>query len=143
MKQSNQSHNYNIVNNFFDICLYIVHNSPNAAYPQQTYNAGPVGGVYPGSQGFAPTHGQQAPVINNFYGQPQSGGSFGGSSGGSSLLGTALAAGAGAVAGNALYGALKPDSEQKTVIIHENSNAAPPSSLPPASPPGKLSYIIF
>lgn len=127
------------------MCLFpfinTVHNAPNAAYPQQTYNPSPVGGVYPGgSQGFAPTHGQQAPVINNYYGTPQSGGS----SGGSSLLGTALAAGAGAVAGNALYGALKPDSEQKTVIIHENNNAPPPppSALPPSSPPGKLSYVF-
>lgn len=48
------------------------------------------------------------------------------------LQGTALAAGAGSLAGNALYGALKPDSEHKTVIVHEN---APAAQAPiPASP---------
>lgn len=127
-------------------CLFLsklVHNAPNAAYPQQTYNQNPAG-VYPHNTGVAPGYvpnGQQVPVVNNYYGggQPQSGGS----SGGSSFLGTALAAGAGAVAGNALYGALKPDSDHKTVIIHENNNApAVPASAPaPAPAPGKSHRI--
>lgn len=53
------------------------------------------------------------------------------------LQGTALAAGAGSIAGNALYGALKPDSDHKTVIIHEN---APVAQAPiPASPSSRKS----
>lgn len=38
----------------------------------------------------------------------------------------------GSLAGNAIYGALKPDSEQKTVIIHENAPA--PAAAAPAAP---------
>lgn len=108
----------------------IAHNAPNAAYPQQPhYN--PNGGA----QGFVPSGGQ--PVINNYYGQPaqpvvqQSGGSGG-------FLQTALAAGAGSLAGNALYGALKPHEESKTIIIHENNqapNAAPVAPAAPAAAP--------
>lgn len=92
-----------------------------------------------GSPSYVP-NGQQAPVVNNYYGhqgQPQSGGSSG-----PSLLGTALAAGGGAIAGNALYSALKPDSEQKTIVIHENAPASvvpPTSAVSPSMPaaPGK------
>lgn len=104
--------------------------APNAAYPQQTYHPSPVG-VHPQQP-------QQPHVVNNYYGSaPQSSGFIGGSgspSGGSgpSLLGTALAAGAGSLAGNALYGAFKPDSEHKTVVIHEN--AAAPTSVPNIAP---------
>lgn len=114
-----------------------MHNAAPVNYPQQPYHPGqgaPQGGFVPNNQ---PT-----PVINNFYGQPQSGG--GSSSGG--FLQTALAAGAGSLAGNALYGALKPsDSEHKTIIIHENaasSNVA--ASAPAPVAPGKsLVYHIF
>lgn len=53
------------------------------------------------------------------------------------LQGTALAAGAGSLAGNALYGALKPDSEHKTIVVHEN---APVAQAPiPASPSSRKS----
>lgn len=58
------------------------------------------------------------------------------------LQGTALAAGAGSIAGNALYGALKPDSDHKTVVIHENAPVAqaPVAQAPiPASPSSRKS----
>lgn len=38
----------------------------------------------------------------------------------------------GSIAGNAIYGALKPDSEHKTVIVHEN---APAAAAPAAAAP--------
>lgn len=167
--------------------MNIVHNAPNAAYPQQNYNMNPAG-IHPS--------GGQAPIINNYYGHPgvqTVGGSSGGGSGPSLLVshgisinfnfmeknsnislwtkdislyhvmfiilifdvvnsyilqGTALAAGAGSIAGNALYGALKPDSEHKTVVIHENAPVAqqPIPQAPvaqaapiPASPPSRKS----
>lgn len=60
----------------------------------------------------------------------------------STFQGTALAAGAGSLAGNALYGAFKPDSDHKTVIIHENAPVAqaPVAQAPiPASPSSRKS----
>lgn len=107
-----------------------MHNAPNPGYPQQTYQASPNGAT-----NFAPS-GQQAPVVNNYYGQPQGVAPSSGG-GGSSFLGTALAAGAGSLAGNALYGALKPDSEPKTIIVHDNAApaAAPVAPAAPAAAP--------
>lgn len=109
--------------------LNSLHNT-GANYPQQQFNPN---GAHSGGASFVPNN-QPTPVINNFYGQPQSGGSSGGGGGG--FLQIALAAGAGSLAGNALYGALKPDHEQKTTVIHEYSNpaAAAPAAAPAASP---------
>lgn len=102
--------------------FFLAHNG--AGYPQQTY-ANPIGG-YPGG---APNYAQNVPqpsVTNNFYpGAPQQ---SSGGGGGGGFLQTALAAGAGSLAGNALYGALKPDSEKQTVIIHENAPAPQPAA---------------
>lgn len=70
-----------IFNLFNVVCphKYIVHNAPNAAYPQQNYNMNPAG-VHP--------NGGQAPIINNYYGTPgvQSVGGGGGGGSGPSLL---------------------------------------------------------
>lgn len=72
--------------------------------------------------------GQQTPVINNYYQQPtQTGGT------GSSIAKNALLLGAGGLAGAAIYGALKPGEETKTVIIHDTV----PSQAPNVSP-GKI-----
>lgn len=109
-----------------------MHNA-GANYPQQQYNPN---GAHSGGASFVPNN-QPTPVINNFYGQPQSGGSSGGGGGG--FLQTALAAGAGSLAGNALYGALKPDHEQKTIVIHENSN---PAAAAPAAAPAAVVPVI-
>ncbi|XP_031640331.1 trithorax group protein osa-like isoform X2 [Contarinia nasturtii] len=116
---------------------YPMHNTAGANYPQQQYNPGQ--GGYPGAP--IPNN-QPAPVINNFYGQPQTGVGGGGGSGGSflqTLGGAAAGSLAGSLAGNALYGALKPDSEHKTVIIHENaaSSNVPASAPAPAAPVGE------
>lgn len=95
-------------------------------YPAQQYPNGggyPVGGAYPGAQQY-PSGGQ--PVVNNYYqGQPQRSGGIGG-------LGTAAIAGIG---GLALYGALKPSGEQKTIIIHEGGNNGTGEVPVPAAPP--------
>lgn len=121
--------------NFYFFFSRTAHNAPNAGYPQQpAYHPNPAGG-YPGAppqQGFVPS-GQ--PVVNNYYGsQPQQPVIQSGGSSGGSFLQTALAAGAGSLAGNALYGAFKPHEESKTVIIHENSNQAPNAAAPAPAP---------
>lgn len=71
--------------------------------------------------------GQQTPVINNYYQQPQMTGSSGG---GSSIAKNALLLGAGGLAGAAIYGALKPGEETKTVIIHDQVPNQPPNVAP-------------
>lgn len=112
-----------------------MNNGAGSGYPQQQYNPNQAGAYPGGGQPSYVPNAQQPPVINNFYGQPgqpqqqQTGGSSGGG-----FLQTALAAGAGSLAGNALYGALKPDSEHKTIVIHENNNAPAPAVPAPVAP---------
>lgn len=118
--------------------VWLAHNgAPNAGYPQQQggiYNQNPAGS-YPIQQqpSYIP-NGQQAPIVNNYYGsQQQPGGG-----GGSSLAKNALLLGGGAIAGATLYGALKPDEQSKTIIIHENASPVPSQPPNQANPaPGK------
>lgn len=101
-----------------------------AGYPQQTY-ANPIGGY----QGAPPNYAHNVPqpsVTNNFY--PANPQQSSGGGGGGGFLQTALAAGAGSLAGNALYGALKPESESKTIVIHENAAQPAAPAAPVAAP---------
>lgn len=76
-------------------------------------------------------NGQQTPVINNYYQQPQTGAT-------GSIAKNALLLGAGGLAGAAIYGALKPGEETKTVIIHDTVPSQPPNVSP-----GKIPKLLY